>query len=79
MSNIITPVQIAAASALALAFAFFAARWIYFTRPWKKLCPKCRHGLMERKSFPVHGGRGPVEKMWSCPGCGHRTFMIVDV
>jgi ribosomal protein S27AE len=53
-------------------------RWIYFTKLWKKRCPKCKRGVMERKSLPMYNGRGPVEKMWLCSNCGHRTFMIVD-
>ena len=56
----------------------FIARWIWYVQLWKRLCPKCRRGLMSKKAVPIHGGRGPVEVVWHCPECGKFSFGLFD-
>lgn len=57
----------------------FVVRWIWCVQLGKRLCPKCRRGLMlSRKAVPIHGGRGPVEVVWHCPECGKFAFRLFD-
>jgi len=56
----------------------FIVRWIWYVQLGKRLCPKCRRGLMYRKAVPIHGGRGPVEAVWHCPECGKFAFGLFD-
>jgi len=71
-------VFISAVSLVGVILAFFAARWIHYVRLHRRICPRCRKGLMVRRARPLHGGVGPTEVVWDCPECGRYAFVLFD-